>query len=56
MRLTVWLLGREIITLSTDRDEAETDDSARDLSGGTLGSTEIGVGFVQTWLGDTGLD
>ena len=48
MRLTIRLLGLELLSVeaSTDEDQAE-DDKARDLSGGTVGS--MPVGFTNSW-------
>ncbi len=55
MRLTLWLLGAEVFALEVG-EPAAADDRARDLSGGTTGSSEVAVGEVDTWLGTTGLE
>ena len=48
MRLTIRLLGLELLSVeaSTDEDQCE-DDKARDLSGGTIAATP--VGFTNSW-------
>ena len=49
MRFSLRVLGLDLfdLTVSTDEDTAPEYDQARDLSGGTLGSTP--VGFTARW-------
>ena len=51
MRLTIRLLGAEVLHLSTEPDADE--DTARDLSGGNLGSDRIEAGTTDVFLGFT---
>lgn len=51
MRLTIRLLGTELLHISTDPEPE--DDLARDLSGGNLGSADIDAGPTDLYLGFT---
>lgn len=55
MRLTVWLFGREVFTVSTDPDSiaGSPDSSDEHLSGGTLGCNVIDAGPTDLYLGFT---
>lgn len=47
MRLTVRVLGLELLSIDASTEDEAPDDTARDLSGGTLASTP--VGFSARW-------
>lgn len=51
MRLTIRLLGAEVFHVSTEADPEE--DTARDLSGGNLGSEYIEAGETDRFMGFT---
>ena len=51
MRLTIRLLGTEVFHVSTDPEPE--DDTARDLSGGNLGSDRIEAGPTDRYMGFT---
>lgn len=52
MRLTIRLLGTEVLHVSTEPDEVD-EDMARDLSGGSLGSDRIEAGQTDWHMGFT---
>lgn len=55
MHLTLWIFGRELVTLSTDPPTPEPDeDWGRDLSGGTLCTNHLEVGTTDRYMGFTG--
>lgn len=56
MRLVLRIMGLDVLDLELTTAEPEPEDTARDLSGGATGSTEVGVGFTRTWLGETGME
>lgn len=53
MNLTLRLLGVEVLHLSTDPPALEPDDTARDLSGGTLGHYPAEAGPTDWHMGFT---
>jgi hypothetical protein len=55
VRLTVRLLGLELLTIEASTDDAaEADeDTERDLSGGTLGTERIEAGPTDRYMGFT---
>lgn len=52
MRLTLRLLGLEVLDVNLSTDPAPADDPARDLSGGTVASTPINL----AWRPGQGID
>lgn len=50
MQLTIRLLGTEVFHISTES-ETDEDDTARDLSGGYLGSMTVDVGDTDRYMG-----
>lgn len=50
MQLTIRLLGTEVFHISTES-ETDEDDTARDLSGGDLGSMTLDVGDTDRYMG-----
>ena len=51
MRLSISILGTEVFAISTDPEPDE--DTARDLSGGNLGSDHIEAGPTDRYMGFT---
>jgi hypothetical protein len=57
MRVTISALGLELdITFGPATDDTADEDQGAALNGGTLGSSEMVVGFTRTWLGETGIE
>lgn len=53
MRLTVRLLGLDLLDVELSTDAADEDDCSRDLSGGTLASDRIEAGVTDLFMGFT---
>lgn len=53
MRLTLRVLGLEVLDVELSTDDQDEDDKARDLSGGLLGSERIEVDTGDRYMGFT---